>query len=71
MIKKTGFITRVVCTPDGLVREPGMTITDPGTYDTVVCTPGMEKEAVIFENHKTQFLVQTEYEFTPGRSAGS
>ena len=65
MIKKTGFITRVVCTPDGLVREPGMTITDPGTYDTVVCTPGMEKEAVIFENHKTQFLVQTEYEFTP------
>lgn len=64
MKKETDFITRVVCTPDGQVRGPGMTITDRRTFDTVVCGPGEETQEIIFEKGGTALLVQTGFSFT-------
>lgn len=63
MQKETGFITRVVCTPDGQIGRPGMTIVSSESYPEVICTPGMESEEVSFVKDGEQVLTQTGYAF--------
>ena len=64
MRTEAGFITRVVCTPDGRIQAPGMAIVSRQEYDTVVCSPGMEGEEVEFHKEGGLSLSQIGYSFT-------
>ncbi len=58
-------IHRVVCTPDGVVREPGMNIVSEEAYPQTVRTPGTEGEPLEFSGENGILLTQTGYRFLP------
>lgn len=63
MRTEIGFITRVICTPDGGKQAPGMCIVSKETYPELLCLPGTEKEARSFERDGKTLLTQTAYAF--------
>ncbi|MDO5423666.1 MAG: glycoside hydrolase family 31 protein [Eubacteriales bacterium] len=63
MRREAGFITRVVCTPDGVKREPGMCIVNKETYPEVLCIQGQETERLTFEKDGKELLSQVGYAF--------
>ncbi len=65
MRREAEFITRVVCTPDGKKREPGMCIVNRETCPEVLFLPGQEAERLTFEKDGKELLTQTGYEFEP------
>lgn len=54
-----GFITRVVCTPDGEIRNPGMTIVSEQAYPQVVIRSDMTSEELAFVKGGETLLMQT------------
>lgn len=62
MNREVSHITRVVITPDGMIREPGMTIVSRKDYETLVLDQGM-KEDITFTCGDTAVITQKGFEF--------
>jgi alpha-D-xyloside xylohydrolase len=63
MRREAGFITRVVCTPDGETKKPGMTIDRGEGYPELILAPGTEQECQVFEKDGKELITQTGYAF--------
>ncbi|MDD3338674.1 MAG: glycoside hydrolase family 31 protein [Lachnospiraceae bacterium] len=65
MIKQVGKITRIVCTPDGTIHKPGMTIASKKDWDTLCLKPEANREKVAFASGDKALVEQKQFAFEP------